>query len=335
MGKKLYKKLNKNKSICLICSHFCHLKNNWVGLCGVRKNVNGEIVSLAKNTLSARGVDPIEKKPLFHVLPSSLSYSIAGPGCNFSCLFCQNASLAQTPALCSKIEGVKIDPLDIVEDAKNNNCKSISYTYSEPTVFFELMKDTAILAKEENLLNIMVSNGFMSLFVLNELSDLIDSANIDLKSFNKDFYQKICGGKLKPVLKNLIEMKKRGIFVEVTTLLITGLNDSKEEIDQIAAFIKNELGEDTPWHISRFYPTFKMKDQTATKTSSIHRAIEAGDKKGLKYIYSGNMPGDLKESTYCPSCKKILIERKGFCVIENRMENGKCPYCEESINGIF
>jgi pyruvate formate lyase activating enzyme len=197
------------------------------------------------------------------------------------------------------------------------------------------MKNTAILAKENNLLNIMVSNGFMSLFVLDELKDLIDAANIDLKSFNPDFYKKICNGNLKSVLKNLIEMKKRGIFVEVTTLLITDLNDSKEEINEIAGFIKYELGEDTPWHISRFYPTFKMTDKNQTDISSIHRAIEIGEKKGLKYIYSGNIPGDDKESTYCFDCKKILIERKGYCVIENRIHNGKCPYCGETINGIF
>ena len=335
MAEKLYKRLSSNKLVCLLCSHFCKLSENETGICGVRKNIKGKIESLIEDMVAAKAADPIEKKPLFHVLPSSLSYSIASPGCNFSCMFCQNASIAQTPALYNQIRGEKMSYKNLVCEALLKDCKSISYTYSEPTVFFELMEKTGIYAKEKGLLNIMVSNGFISKPGLQKLKGIIDAANIDLKSFNENFYQKICNASLKPVLQTLKRMKENNIFIEVTTLLIPGINDSKEEIDQIAGFIKNELGKDTPWHISKFYPTFKMTDMPTTSVESIHNAVEAGEKHGLKFIYAGNVPGDPKESTYCPNCKKILIERQGYYVIENQVKNGKCFNCGESISGIF
>jgi pyruvate formate lyase activating enzyme len=335
MGNKLSKKIDSNKSICLLCSHFCVLKENEKGKCGVRQNISGEIVSLVKNKIAAKALDPIEKKPLFHVLPGSFSYSIGTPGCNFTCKFCQNDSLSQSPSVLNKIEGYEILPENLVKEALLNNAKSISYTYSEPTVFFELMKDTALIAREKGLLNIMVSNGFISKQGFDEIKEFIDAANIDLKSFNNDFYEKICGGKLKPVLKTLKRMKKAGIFLEVTTLLISGKNDSKKEIEQIARFINNELGKDTPWHISAFHPCFKMTDIKRTSADTIHKAIEIGQKHGLNYIYSGNIFGDDFESTICPKCKNKVIERKGFYVIENRIKNGKCMECGYNINGIF
>lgn len=331
----LYKVLDSENSQCLLCSHFCKISKNHTGKCGVRKNIDGKIESLTKDIIAANGIDPIEKKPLFHVLPSSLSYSIAAPGCNFSCLFCQNASLAQTPSLTGEIHGQQIDPQLIIDQALINKCSSISYTYSEPTVFLELMEKTAGFAKKENLINIMVSNGFISNFGFHRIKDLIHAANIDLKSFNNDFYRKICGGALKPVLNNLVNFKENNIFLEITTLLIPGLNDSVEELENIASFIANELGKDTPWHISRFHPTFKMMNINQTPVSSIYNAIEAGEKFGLEYIYPGNLFGDKRESTACPDCKNIIIERKGYSIVENLIFDGKCPFCNKSINGIF
>ncbi|MCB9482272.1 MAG: AmmeMemoRadiSam system radical SAM enzyme [Desulfobacteraceae bacterium] len=335
MGKILFKKIDDNKSICLLCSHFCVLQDNEKGKCGVRQNISGQIVSLVKNKIAAKALDPIEKKPLFHVLPGSFSYSIGSPGCNFTCKFCQNASLAQSPAILNEIDAYEVIPQNLVKEAVASKAKSISYTYSEPTVFFELMKDTALVAKEKGLLNIMVSNGFISSQGFDEIKEFIDAANIDLKSFNNDFYEKICGGKLKPVLETLKRMKKAGIFIEVTTLLISGINDSKEEIEKIARFINNELGKDTPWHISAFHPCFKMTDIKRTSADTIHKAIETGQKHGLFYIYSGNIFGDDFESTLCPKCQNKVVERKGFYVIENRIKNGKCFECGYNINGIF
>jgi pyruvate formate lyase activating enzyme len=335
MGNKLYKKIDNSGAVCLLCSHFCVLGEGEKGRCGVRQNIAGEIVSLVKNKIAAKALDPVEKKPLFHVLPGSTSYSIGAPGCNFSCKFCQNASLAQSPSVLNEIEAYEVLPENLVKEAVLNNARSISYTYSEPTVFFELMKDTALIAKEKGLLNIMVSNGFISRQGFDEIKDFIDAANIDLKSFNNDFYEKICGGKLKPVLETLKRMKKAGIFVEVTTLLIPGMNDGTEEIIKIARFINNELGKDTPWHISAFHPCFKMSDIKSTPAATIHRAIETGQKEGLYYIYSGNIFGDDFESTICPGCKNKVVERKGFYVIENRIKKGKCIDCGYNINGIF
>jgi pyruvate formate lyase activating enzyme len=335
MEQKLYKQIDSEKSMCLLCSHFCILKENEKGKCGVRQNSNGKIISLVKNIVAAGGLDPVEKKPLFHVLPGSFSYSIGSPGCNFSCTFCQNADLAQGPAITGNIEGVEVRPEDIVQNALHEGAESISYTYSEPTVFFELMKSVAEIASKKGLLNLMVSNGFISEYGLDCLDGLIDAANIDLKAFNNNFYEKYCGAKLKPVLDTLKRMKKKNIFTEVTTLLIPGKNDSDKEINEAAAFIKNELGEDTPWHISAFRPTFRMTDVPPTPSSSIYKAIETGTKHGLKYIYSGNISENDYESTYCPGCRNKLIARKRFYVIENRIVNGKCDQCATQINGIF
>ncbi len=332
---RLFKEINDKKSRCLVCNHFCVIKENETGKCGVRKNINGKIFSLVPDIINASGIDPVEKKPLFHIMPGSLSYSIASPGCNFSCLFCQNAELAQTPSIFSKIYGTRVSPKFIVKNAVINECKSISYTYSEPSVFFELMRETSIEAKKNDLLNLMVSNGFMSGLILEQLKDFIDGANIDLKSFNPDFYEKVCGGRLRPVLENLKKIRKYGIFLEITTLIIQGYNDSKKEIDQIVSFIKNELGEDTPWHVSAFYPAFRMQNAAPTNKNFIINAIESASKQGLKYVYSGNIISKDNESTYCPKCRKKLIERQGFYVIKNRIKKGKCPDCGQYINGIF
>jgi len=331
----IFKKLDDGKAQCLLCCHFCILENGKSGKCGVRRNSDGEIVSLVSDKIAVMAVDPIEKKPLFHVLPASKSFSIAANGCNFSCQFCQNYDLSIIPKVSGSFYGERVSSDQIVSYAIENQCRSISYTYSEPTVYFELMMETALKAKEAGLLNIMVSNGFMSDTAIDYLKDVIDAANIDLKSFNDEFYKKICGGNLKSVLHSLNRMKKENIFLEVTTLLIPEYNDSESEISDIASFIITDLGKDTPWHISKFYPTYKMSDLLPESDEIVYMAVNKGFELGLDFVYSGNIMGGEYESTFCPKCKNILIERRGYCVIQNRMLDGRCPDCDHFINGIF
>jgi len=331
----LYKPLKEKKVKCNLCSHRCIIKNGKRGICGVRENRNGILESLVYGKLIARHIDPIEKKPLFHFMPGSKSYSIATVGCNFKCLFCQNADIAQMPSDHNgMIIGDLCSPEDVVDAAEKGKCKSIAYTYTEPTVFFEFAFDTAKLARERGIKNVFITNGYMSSEALHMISPFLDAANVDLKGFTESFYKEICGSRLEPVKETLKLMKKLGIFVEVTTLLIPGLNNGAEELKELALFIADSLGTDTPWHISRFYPTYKLTDRPSTPVESIANAREIGIKSGLRYVYTGNLPGDKGENTFCYSCGKILINRLGFSIIKNVVENGCCPYCGSQIDGI-
>jgi pyruvate formate lyase activating enzyme len=277
-------------------------------------------------------MDPIEKKPLFHVLPGTKTLSFATQGCNLKCSFCQNHSLSQVKP--GQVRGCAASPGQIVQAALANGAKSISYTYSEPTIFFELMQDTARLAHQEGLLNVMVSNGFQSNECLDELSDLIDAANIDLKAYTGEFYEEQCGAKLEPVKNNLKRMKDMGWWVEVTTLVIPGLNDGLDELANIAEFITEELGPETPWHVSRFHPDYTLRDRPATPVSSLEAALAAGEKAGLLYVYTGNVPGHGGEHTLCPKCKKKVIERRGFTITGAHLDHGKCSHCGHLIAGV-
>jgi len=331
----LYEPLKEKKVKCNLCSHRCIIKDGKRGICGVRENRDGILESLVYGRLIARHIDPIEKKPLFHFLPGSISYSIATVGCNFKCRFCQNADIAQMPSDHNgKIIGDLCSPEDVVDAAEKGKCKSIAYTYTEPTVFFEFAFDTAKLAHERGIRNVFITNGYMSSEALNMINPYLDAANVDLKAFTKSFYKEICGSRLEPVKETLKLMKKLGIFVEVTTLLIPGLNDGTEELKELALFIADSLGTETPWHISRFYPTYRLTDRPATPVESIANAREIGIKSGLRYVYTGNLPGDKGENTFCYSCGKILIDRLGFSIIKNVLEKGCCPYCGTQIDGI-
>jgi len=331
----LYELLKDKKVKCNLCSHRCIIKDGKRGICGVRENRSGILESLVYGRLIARHIDPIEKKPLFHFMPGSISYSIATVGCNFKCRFCQNADIAQMPSDHNgKIIGDLCSPEDVVDAAEKGKCKSIAYTYTEPTVFFEFAFDTAKLAHERGIRNVFITNGYMSSEALNMINPYLDAANVDLKAFTKSFYKEICGSRLEPVKETLKLMKKLGIFVEVTTLLIPGLNDGTEELKELALFIADSLGTETPWHISRFYPTYKLTDRPATPVESIANAREIGIKSGLRYVYTGNLPGDKGENTFCYSCGKILIDRLGFSIIKNVLEKGCCPYCGTQIDGI-
>lgn len=331
----LYEQLEDGKVQCNLCNHRCIIKKGKRGICGVRENQNAVLETLVYGRLIARHVDPIEKKPLYHVLPGTLSYSIATVGCNFKCRFCQNADIAQLPAdRKGMIVGDFFTPEDVVSAAKRAGCRTIAYTYTEPTVFFEFAYDTAKLAHEEGILNVFVTNGYMTSEALHMIKPYLDAANVDLKAFNDDFYKEQCSAKRKHVMETLKLMKSLGIFVEVTTLLIPGLNDDKKELEQLAFFIVDSLGPETPWHISRFHPTYKLTDRPPTPSESIHQARQIGLDAGLRYVYSGNLPRDEGENTFCYNCGHLLIERMGYHISKNLIEDRKCPQCGATIDGL-
>ena len=331
----LYEKLANQEVQCNLCNHRCVIKNGKRGICGVRENRQGELETLVYGRLIAQHVDPIEKKPLFHVFPGTLSYSVATVGCNFKCRFCQNADIAQLPAdRNGMIAGDFFSPDDVVQEAIRAGCRSISYTYTEPTVFFEFAYDTAKLAHDKGLLNVFVTNGYMTSEALHMIHPYLDAANVDLKAFNDDFYKKQCRAKRRHVMESLRQMRSLGIFLEVTTLLIPGLNDDEEELAGLAAFISEDLGPETPWHISRFHPTYRLTDRPATPVKSIHQARQIGVDAGLRYVYCGNVPGDEGENTVCHVCKTALIERWGFRISKNVVQDGTCPECGASVDGL-
>ena len=318
---------------CLVCSHHCILKEDGLGICKVRKNIGGELYSLNYDKVAATHSDPIEKKPLYHFLPGSVSYSVAAMGCNFHCIFCQNNSLSVVYNE-NSIYGEAVSPGQLVQTALRYNSKSISYTYSEPTIYFELMFETAKLAKEKGLKNVMVTNGYMSTYALEEIAPYMDAANIDLKAFSDDFYKKYCGARLQPVLDTIEGMKKKDIWIELTTLLIPGLNDSPREIKELISFIAG-VDESIPWHMSRFYPQHKLTDVPPTNPGAIFDFLKMGADMGLKYLYAGNVSSDEWEDTHCPGCGALLIKRSGYFTRVLDFTNGRCDSCGRAIPGVW
>jgi len=325
----------KNQSVqCLLCHWGCLIQSGALGRCHVRKNIDGVLVSLNYDKLCAANDDPIEKKPLYHFLPGSRTFSISAPGCNFQCIFCQNWQISQSPYK-NVIEGSAYAPARIVEAALESGCKSLAYTYTEPTVFMELCAETAQLAKKKGLYNVFVSNGFMSLAAVDVMKSWLDAINIDLKGFTEAFYTDLCKARLAPVLQTIEYIaKKTDIWMEITTLLIPGKNDNPEELKALAAFLVKTCGRDIPWHISRFYPQYKMNDSEPTNNDTLQTAYDIGKQAGLNYVYVGNTPGNRAESTYCPACGKILIERSGYTIVQNTIKDASCPYCKTKIKGI-
>jgi pyruvate formate lyase activating enzyme len=332
----LYDKLTEKKVRCNLCSHRCLIKEGARGICNVRENRGGVLESLVYDSVIAVNTDPIEKKPLFHFYPGTLSYSLGTVGCNFRCKFCQNADIAQMATDHNgQIMGRRISPEEIVRGAIKGGCKTISFTYTEPTVFFELALETAQLAHGHDIKNVFVTNGYMSAEALEMLGGHLDAANVDLKAFSDDFYKKMCGAKLAPVLETLRRMKQSGVFVEITTLMIPGLNDGPKELEALAAFIVNDLGDDTPWHVSRFHPTYRLTDRPPTPVATLMTARDIGLKAGLKYVYTGNVPGESSEHTFCYHCGEQVVSRRGFFVVSNRIQNDKCPKCGAVIHGVW
>jgi len=329
----LYKKLKDLKIRCDLCAHRCVVPDGLKGKCEVRENTSGTLYSLVYDKVISENIDPIEKKPLFHFFPGSKSLSIATPGCNFKCFFCQNWQISQLPCDYDVMEGKAIPPERIVADAVSYHCKSISYTYTEPTIYFELAYDTAKIAHSRGIKNVFVTNGFMTEECLQMIRPYLNAANVDLKSFSEDFYKNRAGGRLKPVLANIKKMFEYGIWIEVTTLLIPGLNDSYEELESIAKFLSG-ISVSLPWHISAYYPQYKS-NIGPTHVKSIIKAIDIGKKSGLKYVYGGNIHGSEYENTACSNCGEEVMKRSGFLITGDNIKNGCCAGCGCQIDGVW
>lgn len=331
---KFYKKEKDKHASCFLCNHKCRIAPDKYGICGVRQNLKGVLKTLFYGEVIAAHVDPIEKKPLYHYLPGSLAFSVATVGCNFRCPFCQNWQISQSNKKNgSRLAGESFLPSDIVKAALRQGCRSISYTYTEPTIYYEFAFDTARLAKEAGLGNSFVTNGYMTPEALKEIKPYLDAANVDLKAFNENFYRKMCGAHLQPVLDSIRAMKELGIWVEITTLLIPGQNDDSEELKELAAFIAG-VDPDIPWHISRYHPDYKYSDSPATPIETLRKACRIGTDAGLHYIYIGNVIGE-SEATLCPECGKALIQRSGYHTSKSKIKNSRCEYCGALIAGIF
>ena len=330
----LWDKKEGDKVACKLCSWRCIIPEGKTGYCAVRKNIDGELYSLNYHKVCAESPDPIEKKPLFHFLPETKSFSISTPGCNFRCGFCQNWQISQMALEYGDIEGRDIPPERIVKEAKRSGCRSIAYTYTEPTIFMELCADCGMLAKKEGLANIFVSNGYLTDEAVDFAADWLDAINIDLKSFNPDYYKKLCKATLQPVLDTISYIAANtDIWMELTTLVIPGQNDSDDELKSIAGFIAENAGCDTPWHISRFYPMYHMDSAGPTPAETLQRAYDIAKDAGLNYVYIGNLPSADGESTYCPDCGERLIERVGYLTRSNKIKDSACPQCGANIKG--
>lgn len=320
---------------CHLCRFNCRIAEGGRGRCGVRENRDGVLYSLVYGRVVATNVDPIEKKPLFHLLPGSKSYSIATVGCNFRCLHCQNANISQWPHEHKELPGELMSPEQIVQAALDSGCRSIAYTYTEPTIYYEYAYDTAKLAHEAGLKNVFVSNGYTETEPLQAIAPYLDAANIDLKGFSDPFYRHCTGASLPGVLETLRDYRRLGIWIEVTTLLITGQNDKASELEELADFIVSELGPETPWHVTAFFPAYKMMDVPPTPMATLLKAREIGKQAGLQHVYTGNLYDADGESTYCPACAVPLIRRHGFELTENSMTQGGCAACGRPVAGIW
>ncbi|MBP7864397.1 MAG: AmmeMemoRadiSam system radical SAM enzyme [Acidobacteria bacterium] len=330
----LYQRIEDDAVRCGLCAHRCRVSPGRRGVCGVRENRGGTLFSLVADRIVAEHVDPVEKKPLYHYQPASRSYSVAAEGCNFRCRFCQNSAISQLPLRGGPPAGRAVTPDELVQAALDSRCRSLSFTYTEPTVYFELARSTGIRARERGLGNVFVTNGYMTAEAAEACSAFLDAANVDLKSFSEDFYREVCGGSLQPVLDTIRRLSGAGVHVEVTTLLVPGLNDSPGEIAQIARFLAG-VHPEIPWHVSAFHPDYRMTDRPPTPPEKLLEAHRIGTGIGLKHVYCGNVPGLGREDTACPACGALLIERRGFRVVRNRLDRPACPDCGAAVRIIL
>jgi pyruvate formate lyase activating enzyme len=329
----LWESLKDGLVRCQLCAHECSLKKEVKGRCGARMNRNGEMISLVANVITSAHLDPVEKKPLYHFLPGSKIFSVGSAGCNFTCSFCQNFIISQIPSS-GRVPGKITDPETLVKMAETHAVRSMAFTYNEPTVFFELVYETAGFAQAVDIRSVIVSNGYMSKECLLTLHRRLSAANVDLKSFRDNFYKKYCNARLQPVLDNLKTLKSLGIWLEVTTLVIPGVNDSDAELHDMAAFVHDELGAETPWHLSAFHGAYKMTAHPPTPLSRLEEAWRIGREKGLDFVYIGNMRSLLGGNTFCPRCGDLVIERSGYSV-RIKGKPGICPSCETALPGIW
>jgi len=326
----LYEKLKDNFVKCSVCPHRCTIRPGGKGICKTRVNKDGKLYSAIYGEVTSTAVDPIEKKPLFHFWPGSYSFSISAVGCSFKCSWCQNYHISQVEP--GDVFADQLEPEKIVELAKRYGCKSISYTYNEPIIWHEYVLDTAKLAKKEGVLNVLVTNGYITPEALSEIIGFIDAANIDVKGFTEAFYREYCKAELKPVLDATEEMKKKGVHVETTTLIIPKLNDDPQQMTELSRWHAEKLGPDTPLHLSRFYPAYRFTNVPPTPAETIAKARDIAIGQGLRYVYVGNVPGDPSENTYCPSCKQLLIQRFGYDISQwNLTDDNHCNKCMNPI----
>lgn len=315
-----YKKNNKNTQ-CLLCPHKCILSDNKAGICGVRENKGGKLFTSIYGEVTSMAMDPIEKKPLYHFFPGTEIFSIGTKGCNLKCPFCQNWSISQDLTVRSSYR----DPGDIVKMALSANSIGVAYTYSEPVIWFEYVKDTAIMARERGLKNVMVTNGFVNPEPLNELSGFIDAMNIDLKCYNHDIYKKVMKADLEAVKDTIRRAHDLGCFLELTTLIVTGINDNFDELMELAGFIAS-IDKRIPWHLSRYYPSYKYS-KPATDVDFITDVWESAIEI-LDYVFTGNIhPTDARSDTVCPSCHTVVISRNGYHTVIKELDKGKCAQC--------
>lgn len=330
----LWDSAEDKKVRCKLCNWRCVIDDGKLGRCMVRKNIDGVLYSLNYDKVCSANPDPIEKKPLFHFQPGSRSFSIATMGCNFRCEFCQNWQISQAAIENARIDGEPITPQQIVTAAVQTGCKSIAYTYTEPTIFMELCNDCGRLAKDKGLTNVFVSNGYMTREAIDFAKDWLNGINVDLKAFKEEYYRRLCKSRLQPVLDTIKYIAKHtDIWMEITTLLVPDENDSDDELKRLADFVVTEVSPDTPWHISRFHPQYKYLDSVPTPIDSLERAYNIGKDAGLHYVYVGNVPGAKSESTFCYNCGRILIERLGYHITANHIKDSLCPDCGTMIAG--
>ncbi|MCM8819145.1 MAG: AmmeMemoRadiSam system radical SAM enzyme [Candidatus Omnitrophica bacterium] len=328
-----YKKLENKFVQCFLCPKTCVIGPGKYGFCRARKNIDGTLYSMGYSNPCSVAIDPVEKKPFFHFLPGTNTFSIASSGCSLRCKFCQNWEISQYSP--EETRNYHLPPEKVVEYAIKYNCPSIAYTYSEPVNFYEYMIDTAKIAKEKGIKNIVHTAGFINPEPLEQICKYLDAVNVDLKGFNKNFYRNVCEGELDVVLNTLKILKKNRIWIEITNLIIPGYNDKPEEIKKMCIWIKENLGESVPLHFSRFHPMYLMKHIPSTPVNTLEMAVRIAKEVGLKYVYIGNVPGSEYENTYCPSCGKLLVKRIGFSVLENNIINGKCKFCGAKIEGVW
>ncbi|MEJ2589592.1 MAG: AmmeMemoRadiSam system radical SAM enzyme [Deltaproteobacteria bacterium] len=329
----LYQTLEDDRVRCRLCAHYCKIDPQAYGFCGVRRNIDGRLHTLVYGETIARHVDPIEKKPLYHFLPGSRAYSIATPGCNFHCDFCQNWQISQLSGDYTPVNRTpSFPPEAVVGAAQENNCDVIAYTYTEPTIFFEYAYDTARLAQKAGIRNVFVTNGYMSPKAVEAVSPYLDGANVDLKAWSESYYATHCRAHLKPVLDTIRRMKEAGIWLEITTLIIPGENDAPDQLTDLTRFIAG-VDENIPWHISRFHPDYRLTDAQATPMETLHQAKAIGEHAGLRFIYIGNAPAD--NTTYCPECGQPVVERDGMGVKNIRIKDHACGACGTRIPGVW
>ncbi len=328
----LYDRITEGRAHCRLCSHCCIIADGERGVCRVRKNEAGTLVSLVYERVIARDVDPIEKKPLFHFYPGTRAYSIATVGCNFTCLYCQNHHISQYPRVhAGQIAGDRVPASEIIEDAIAAGCHSIAYTYTEPTIAIEYVLEVMQVAREAGLTNVWVTNGYFTAEAAALITPHLDAANIDLKGISDDMYHEVVGGTVRPVLNSIERLVRAGVWVEVTTLVIPDVNDSDDELLWTAEAIYG-ISPTIPWHISRFFPAHRLADRAPTPIRTLEGAQAIGRDVGLQFVYIGNLPGE-GESTRCPTCGATVIERSGFLVKKLRLVEGICPECEAAIPG--